>query len=590
MAKAAAIRKGKPFCAACHKRLSRPVPCRVCGKTVKVHADEEPVCKSCAAKGRTCLRCCKPIIKAGLTVDGGVVCSPCARHYTEPKPCAICGAMSRRLARSSWLGFTDPACPRCLRVGHKTCAVCGKHRLPAGKDGQGRPLCKKCLDSASTPFICPACGKPGKRHSSTKCEACYWQERLAREIDGLAGRLSSARLISALPGYSKYLSERCGSRAGTRRLRHHAGFFEALDQEPLLMDDSDLLLERFGADGLRRYALPYGYLAEAGVLEKPDTDDVVSHCQDRQQQAILSRQRPEWAARLLVSYHDYLTRLQAKLRARGWHGEYERLGDRTVTGYLRGAANLLDSLPDGLVGIQQLDQILLDRYLVAHPGRRNPLLRFVRYLNRQGKLFAKLQLAHLRRPLAQLNDLLGPEQQNLLLHEWLYGQFQPGHALLLLFMLLYAQPIERLVRMTWSQVTPDGNGGYCIRFAKTPLTLPPEIVGLVGKHAEAMSRKAHPVSGDAWLFPGRMPGSHMTEAAVTNLLNREGVTQSQLFTTAMVSSYLYGAQIPKSLVYAFGISAVTAVNYYALLSSRLADELAMHHQHDQKLPHRKRKM
>lgn len=571
MSKARAIRNGKAYCDACHKRLSKPVPCRECGKTVRIHAAGDPLCKSCSAKGRTCLRCGKPIVKAGLTVDGGVVCSPCARHYHEPRLCAVCGSASIHLSRDRRLGFDQPACPKCRRSDHATCSCCGKHRLPAGYDHAGRPLCRHCLKNAGTPFICPLCGHEGKRHSASRCVDCYWSERLSFEVDALAGQLSNSDLRASLPGYAAFLAGRRRPLAATLLFRRHCAFFLELDLNPSLLCDGSLLLTRFGADDLRRRALPYGYLAQIGLLERPDSSEIERHIEHRQQTMLISQPRPDWKTKLLRDFQQRLHDQQSKLVARGWSGRFMRLNDRTVTGYLRGAAHLLDSLSADLNIIQQLDQVQLDCYLVSYPGRLNPLRRFVRYLNQHGRLFEPLLIPRSRRPLVQLGNLLPPERIDQLLDRWQSGEPNPTHALLLLCIALYAQPVQRLVRMRLSQVIQTPDGGYLIRFAKTPIRLPDQLAHLLQLHLETMTQQTN---DDIWLFPGRHPGRHLSEAALTCLLQREGVSQPQLFTTALIYSFVFGAQIPKSLTYAFGVSPITAVNYQTVLSVRLAREAA----------------
>jgi len=124
--------------------------CVRCGcKTRRSNSNGEPLCRACSLRGRTCMRCAKPLPRATKTLEDGAVCGSCVTYYKEPKPCPICGQLSLRLSRNATKGFSEqPVCEYCQRKGNIICAGCGKHRHPAGTRADGKPICKSCMERA----------------------------------------------------------------------------------------------------------------------------------------------------------------------------------------------------------------------------------------------------------------------------------------------------------------------------------------------------------------------------------------------------------------------------------------------------------
>lgn len=572
MPKAKAVRNGRAYCGACHKRLSNSVPCRTCGKPVRVHEGDAPLCKTCGAAGRKCLRCGKPVPRAGLTLPEGVSCASCAPYFKSPKPCAACGEMSLRLARSSRLGHNDPVCPKCQRIDHAVCAGCGKHRLPAGRDGKGRPLCRGCLERGEVPFVCSSCGKEGKRHSASRCEECYWTERLGKAVETLSREIVTTLIRDALPGYTGYLGGRCGAKKGYLRLNRHTQFFMALDKEPLLLQDPRVLVERFGADGLRRYALPYGFLVSTGVVVPAESALVTSLTERRRQLAIISTSKKCQDTQLLTDFHHHLLRRQERYHSRGWRGPLERFSDRTVTVCLRAAAHLLNELD--LTTLLKIDGPVLTRYLCEFPGQTNPVRQFICFLNQQGRMLRRTKIESVRRGIDE-KIFLSPERQKEIIRGLSSDNTPPQEGILLACMLLYCQTIKRAVRVRVSDVSGE-EGKRLIRFAKVPIELPQEISGLLDRHLAKREQLVATDPSNPYLFPGRLPGSHLSEAGVGSMLRRHGVKSEQLLATGVALSFQHGLKYPTTLARAFGISTATAIKYYQVVSGQLINEVVDH--------------
>lgn len=579
MAKAQAIHEGIAYCVTCYAREFRPVACGSCGKNVRTPGGRGPaLCKQCRTKDRTCIRCGKPTPRANLTVDGGVACASCARYFKPPQPCPVCGQMSLHLSRDFKAGFAEPVCPSCRSKGHITCPSCGKHRRPAGLDSQGRVVCARCLSDEGRAFICPKCGKEGRRHSAQRCEACYWTETLERRVGEAQALLRGDWVSEAFGLFFRELADRSGGKTAARRLESYFLFFAKLDascDRPAAVTPRKLA-EAFGADGLRRHAIPFGFLVRSGMIPRPSAEALDgAHEQDRQAR-LLAKHADAWYHELAERYLQHLESVSERYHRRGWTGDRARFVPRTVTSNLRAAVLFLkEAARLGAGAVQQIDQSHLDRFCFEHPGYRNGVRSFVRFLNTREKLFRKLKIDTVSGNVPE-GAFLSRDRYQTLLGTWARAEDDClKESLICLIMLLYAQPVKRLVRLKVSDLQRDRTGTYRVIFGNVEITLHERVGALMDRHLT--TRKTLSVMEEPWengyLFPGRALGSHLTEAAVTYYLKKHGLTAEQVFATAIYQAYLNGIRHPKILVQAFGISRVTAMKYLNLIDPRLRDEV-----------------
>ena len=579
MAKAVAVTDGVAYCATCYAREFKKVPCAQCGKTMRSLGGKTPVtCRSCKAQDRHCVRCGKPVPRAGLTVEEGVVCPSCVRYYKEPRPCAVCGQKSLRLSRDFQEGFTEPVCNHCRRKSYITCPSCGKHRRPAGPDGQGRIVCKQCLERTG-PFLCPQCGQEGRAHSKTRCEACYWKDAVDKRMRSAVALLSRPWTKEAFSGFTLELRERVGAQPAAMRLEKYFLYFAKLDT--LFTTPGDITAEKLimalGREGLRRYAVPQSYLIRHGIVPAFSDEALQAASAEAAQIALLTASEEQWYAGLLRRFHAHLAEINARYRTRGWQGKQQRFVPRTVTTALRAAKIFLDFLEIGpAAGVQHIQQMQLDRFLVEHPGYRDGIRAFVRFLNRKEKLFRKLKIESVQRNLPK-GLILDRDRYTSLLRAWLNPADDVLKASLIsTLMLLYAQPAKHLVRLRLTDLAQGATDGmYRVIFGRTEITLDPRVGHLLARYLERRRALATMEETDDtdWLFPGRRHGGHLHEAIVSYYLKKQGVTANSLFTTAIYYAYLGGLRHPKVLVKAFGITDYTAVKYLQMIDPRLTAEV-----------------
>lgn len=367
--KATRVYKGSDYCATCYARCFRHVPCSLCGASVRVHTGsaEPPVCRKCSQATRTCSRCGKPVPgKAGRVIEDQVICAACAPYFSRQEPCERCGRLSMWLSRAPSLGIEERVCDSCRnRASHRTCSVCGKYRKVAGRDVDGKALCKACLLSPSLTHPCPSCGMPVPGAGASRCRSCTNYERLVHEA-----RLQSLTLVhpwaqEMLRGFSEWLLVRSTNDPGlSRTFMAHIGVFQRIDAAFAEISElsSASLLREFGSKELRKHLLVTQYLEEHLGISVADRDRRASSDHDLIAVTLLESTKTPWG-HLLAGYAN-------AIMAR-------RLATRTQRMYIRTAAKLCEDA--SLSEQRPLTRHHLGQLLSNLPGSRANVSAFVRY-------------------------------------------------------------------------------------------------------------------------------------------------------------------------------------------------------------------
>lgn len=365
MQKAHRIEAGQAYCQSCYARLFEHVRCSNCGKTcVTKKFDPRPLCRACTIAERRCVRCGRPVPRAGIRVGAGVVCPSCAPHYREKRPCSECGALSAQLTRIEGAG--EPICPRCARkTTHATCAACGKHRRIGAVKSNGRLICVSCAAPEPARHTCPDCGTTIPGSGSAPCRTCGARRR---------GRAAVAAAAPAI-GWPRELFERyceeCLIVSAKGRIvpdvEKAATFFRALSRKILSEDrlDGISLHRAFGAEALRRAQHAVAFLTETTNSEITEAERRALVEEDRIERIFREVEQRPWASDL----KGYDTSLRARLPV---------IAVRSRRLYIRAAVGLLDA--SGCLRLKDVDQASLDAFLRRRPGQRSslaPLLKWV---------------------------------------------------------------------------------------------------------------------------------------------------------------------------------------------------------------------
>ena len=122
-----------------------------------------------------------------------------------------------------------------------------------------------------------------------------------------------------------------------------------------------------------------------------------------------------------------------------------------------------------------------------------------------------------------------------------------------LFLLLFAQPLNKILRMTRDQVTENEGGRVIVTFDTVPIELPPDVGTLVLEHIRGRGPASYGIAGTDWLFPGRLPGRSLHTESVRRILVSHGIHPRQSRSTTL---FALAGQIPTPvLADLLGISA-----------------------------------
>jgi len=92
-----------------------------------------------------------------------------------------------------------------------------------------------------------------------------------------------------------------------------------------------------------------------------------------------------------------------------------------------------------------------------------------------------------------------------------------------LFMLLFAQPLSRIVAMRTSQVAAPTDGGVEVTFSTVPIKMPAVLDDLVRAHLDDQGLSRYGRENSDWLFPGGQPGRHLQTERIRGQLVSIGI-------------------------------------------------------------------
>ena len=364
-AKATRVEAQVRYCSTCYARCFKRLLCSGCGMFKKLLANQEtPRCQACVA-AMPCVRCRRVGRPVGKITATGPACSSCASYFNDPRSCEVCSKPARVLNVLRTADGDKKACSRCLRVDHRTCSMCRKHRH-CEPMSDGRWHCKLCREVGEVP--CGTCGKLMPAGKGKRCDACYWLERCKRSASQLVELLKSPRVREAFLDFVAWLPSQGYVNKAAVGLRIHVRFFELMDAAGDEVWTGDFLLKKLGPAMLRKYELPMRWLqAERGLALEPQ-DKIREADNRRVRKAIATMPQGSVGRELLEAFEAELLRR----RSAG------KLSDRSMRLAFRPALVLL-ALEDA-DGSRVPSQATLERYLAKTPGQRAALSTFIGFL------------------------------------------------------------------------------------------------------------------------------------------------------------------------------------------------------------------
>ena len=407
----------------------------------------------------------------------------------------------------------------------RTCSACRR----AGHIGSGtldRPVCPDCTSPASA-LPCPGCGRSRQIRAAT-CEGCNLRARL---VDLLGGGTGTVR-PDLLAFHDSLLAH-----------ERPATLLRWLARPHVTAALADLGAGRLAPEHAAFDALPAGkpadhlraMLVATGVL--PERDEHLARL-ERWISATIS-EHPE--AQLLHRYAVWhlLRRLRHRTRTTP-----VTAGQATVVRTnLTSAIAVLDWATARGQTLATLGQADLDAWLATPEANRVTAGHFARWARRQ-------KLTTLRYPATGWNGPAGPidtaarwTQARRLLHD---DTLHDADRVAGLLILLYAQHVSALTRLTVADVTTDGDR-VRLRLGPAPIELPEPLAGLV--LALAATRHGHAALTDEgaspWLFPGGTPGRPLSASRLAERVRAIGVRARAERSTAL---FTLAAELPAALL------------------------------------------
>ncbi len=466
-----------------------------------------------------------------------------SRPARPPQLCAHCG-QTRQCSR---VILEEAVCQKCqLRFARSPglCPHCGQLRVLAFYDDQQRPACAACTGHPRV-YACDACGREDSPWGRL-CGHCALAER-ATALLSVPGAGIRPELQ---PVYDALIS-------GPRPQTTLYWFTRSTGPELLAamargeLDISHATFDALPANRTNNYLRDL--LTALGVLPPFHAE--------------LERLTP-WLAALLTDlpkqHADPLTRfirwhLLRRLRLQQQAGTLTHGAVAAARTTILATIRFLIWVDQRQLTLATLCQADIDQYLVGHPGSGYAARPFLLWAERDG-LTQPVAIPIPRRPSPDfaISDDQRWSQVHTLLHDEsirLYARIAG------LFILLYGQPLSRIVRMHSEQVTITG-ATVNVTFDTFHIELPEPLDQLVTRHLTRRGQASYAAHPGPWLFPGGLPGKHLVTENIRGELVRHGIHPSAARNAAMFA--LAGAIPTPILADILGLSPATAVRWATL--------------------------
>ncbi|MDR7170493.1 hypothetical protein J2W56_004244 [Nocardia kruczakiae] len=571
--------EGKPCCFGCYQR-ARAQPCARCGHVRSIvarTADGQPLCEGCARQEpfnkEVCTRCGQ-LAAVASRPGGHPVCDGC--HEMPAAVCSVCG-------RYKPCRFPDSAAPRCVNCSARArtadCARCGKHYPIGGRDSAGNPLCANCArrwepccrcgrllpvhGRVSDGAVCWTCIKaePEYHRGCADCGAVVWVHH-----GGLCDRCAAPKVLdAAIAGpdgavRAELEPVRRALAAGDPRAllnwlnrRSVAAMLGrlAVAEGPVTHDTLEEIAPARRTRYLRQLLIAHDVL--------PDRDRQLDHL-ERWLPGALAEVADTDERRLLRSYLTW-THLRRLRRA---PSPASPLAVASIRGEVKSSVKLLAWLRAREQTLASCTQADIDVWCEqgGHMPRR--ARHFLAWCSRRGHTARLIMAAPAK---SEHRAALGERRWQLarrLLHD---DSFRTADRVSGLLILLYGQPVARIVCLTTADVTQTGDRVQ-LRLGRQPLTIASPLDRLLVEQVDIRRGKAalgHLDDHNQWLFPGGLPGTAMHPTALASRLRRIGVPCRAGRNTALAD---HAAVLPaKVLSDLLGLSVTSAIRWAKIIDA-----------------------
>ncbi|MEU3051267.1 hypothetical protein ABZ705_33050 [Streptomyces sp. NPDC006984] len=467
--------------------------------------------------------------------------------------CCRCGR--RKHKAGHWPdGYVCRNCSdRAVRI-RGTCPGCSQERaLPGLRHGDGAPICTTCAGFSQT-FDCSRCGFEGKLLSGRLCERCTLSDRLTALLDDGTGRVRPelVPLFDLLVAMDKpssgvaWLALRHDQPGNPSQRLRQLG----LGQIPLTHDAFHELQPWRSAAHLEEL------LMACGVL--PAVDKYICSFQRWLLGHLASIEDPGHVKtiRLFTTW-----RVLPRLRTRSEQSHITPSIRRFAAEQVKHATSFLNWLGERDTTLASCSQIDIDAWWAGNSEHNRTCLRaFLNWATQSRHCRRSLSIppmkATRRAPLSEDErlDALG----RLLTDPEIPISLRVAGGIVL----LYAQPLTRIVRLTVDDVLRDGDA-VLLRLGEPASPVPAPFDSLLLEHiAHRDNMDTATNRASRWLFPGRRAGQPFRPDHLSALLREIGVPAAAARGAAIRQQLL---ELPAPVV-------ADALGYHDKTTSRLLRE------------------
>lgn len=419
-------------------------------------------------------------------------------------------------------------CYSSLRRNPATCPSCSETRVLAFINNRGDVSCAECAGQPRR-FACSSCGSE-RFLTGTDCGHCRLDQRL-QELLGSDGSIPPT--LANLRGY--LTTAPMDPRSIVRWLRR-----EEIDRTLRQMGTGNLPIAHSTIDQLppgprtryfRRLLIDADTLPPIPVLLHELNVFVDTN----------AAQLPREHAPILRRFHRRVVLPQLHRRYRD-NGSDITIGvftnQRSAT---LARARFLSWISEQGTTLADLDQSTLDYYL-AHVNARVTINQLVGWATRS-RLADELETHP--QPIRLAPSTYSEDELWKHTHQLLEADnVELAVRIIGLFALIYAQPLDRSVRLTRNDVNVHAHSPT-VAFGSTPVHLAEPVADLLRQHLGAPARRGFATGTSSWLFEGIMPGEHLSPAYARLRLSENGIRTRHARTTRLD---LLAAQLPASIV------------------------------------------
>ncbi len=540
-----------------HCALTPPLPCTACGElTIGRARDGSARCEKCYRHPvGTCGRCGR--VRAIVRMATGEDPALCAICWTGPTvTCEGCGRV--RPCRGERRGRM--LCSACTPVASQTCAHCHRRRRVTAHWPEG-PVCGTCYQHAlAAKARCPSCGQTRRLLRYPGFEEPICRHCAGGPADHVCGRCGAedapyGRGLCARCVLHDRLTELLGDPAARARVGIN-GLFDALHAARSAKDTIRWLADTPAADVLGQ--ISRGELALThDALDRLPPSAWLRHLEHLLMATGALPARDPALARLERWIEHYLAEhtsepalrtfahwiILRRARRNSRHAPLDAGVLNAAKTELRSAAAFLDWLANRdqtLAGCRQTD---IDAWLANSRADHYSARSFARWAAERG-LMAKLAFPAGQRhgPAAAIADQDRIAVARRLLHD---PDIEARDRVAAVLIVLFAQPVSRVARLTVDDLTIDHNTST-IRLGASAITLPAPLSDHVRRLlAERRSRAAAELGDSRWLFPGGAPGRPIGAQVLSRRLKRIGVDCANARRTALLQ---LGGELPAALL------------------------------------------